>query len=126
MLIKIPDLWTPAMSAQELHEATRHWWRVSERCTEAKYVFSISHGVIREVYEVESWRPWIAEEADKDGGRWDSTATWHRNWRTTPHQHRALVQGRSSEPDSLRELPMSRLFLGRPNLFAASAYMVSQ
>lgn len=70
MLIKIPDLWTPAMSAQELYEATRHWWRVSERRRQATYVFSISHGVIREVYEVESWRPWIAEEADKDGVRW--------------------------------------------------------
>jgi hypothetical protein len=70
MLIKIPDLWTPTMSAEALYEATRHWWRVSDRCEQAKYVFSISHGVIREVYAVELWRPWIAEEADKDGVRW--------------------------------------------------------
>jgi hypothetical protein len=44
IVIKIPGLRTPAMSAQELYEATRHWRRVSERCTQAKYVFSVSHG----------------------------------------------------------------------------------
>ncbi len=70
VLIKIPGLWTPAMSARDLYNATRHWWRVSERCRRAKYAFAISHGVIREVYAVESWRPWTAEEADKDGVRW--------------------------------------------------------
>ncbi len=58
------------MGAEELYEATRHWWRVSERCKQVKYVFSISLGVIREVYAVESWRPWTAEDADKNGVRW--------------------------------------------------------
>jgi hypothetical protein len=83
MLMKIPDLWTPAMSPAGLYEATRHWWRVGKRCNRAKYVFSISHGVIREVCAVESWRQWTHEEADKEGCAGDSTATSPRRWRTT-------------------------------------------
>jgi hypothetical protein len=70
MLIKIPGLWTPMMSAEELYNATRHWWKASKRCEDARYVFSINHGVIREVYEVESWRLWTLEEADRDKPRW--------------------------------------------------------
>ena len=56
ILFRIPRLWTPAMPASELYEATRGWWVLGERRNEAQYVFAVSKGVIREVYKIESWR----------------------------------------------------------------------
>lgn len=70
LLIKIPGLWTPTMTADELYRATRFWWKIGERRNLAKYAFSINHGVIRQVYKIDAWRSWTPEEADKDGLRW--------------------------------------------------------
>jgi hypothetical protein len=64
MLIKIPKLWYPAMPASALYDATSGWWALGSRCQNAKYVFSVNRGVIREVYEVDSWRQRIEGERD--------------------------------------------------------------
>lgn len=42
LLIKIPGLWHPSMSTEELHRATRFWWKIGPRREQAKYVFSIN------------------------------------------------------------------------------------
>src|SRR4051794_33421782 len=36
LLIKIPGLWTPTMTADELYRATRFWWKIGERRNLAK------------------------------------------------------------------------------------------
>lgn len=56
ILIRIPKLWYPAMPEDELYEATHGWWVIGERRERAKYAFAVSRGIIREVYEIYSWR----------------------------------------------------------------------
>lgn len=75
LLIKIPGLWTPTMSASELYDATRRWWRVGIRREKAKYAFAVNHGVVRQVYAIDSWRQWTPEEADRVQPRFGFTGT---------------------------------------------------
>ena len=56
ILFRIPRLWSPEMSAEELFEATQGWWTLGERRSGADYAFAVSRGVIREVYRIDSWR----------------------------------------------------------------------
>lgn len=64
MLIRIPKLWYPSMAPEDLYEATRGWWKTGPRRDKARYAFSINHGVIREVYRIDAWRP--RKEGDRD------------------------------------------------------------
>lgn len=57
LLIRISRLYRPGMSALELYEATRGTWRLSDRRKGVRYAFAIFEGVVREVYEIESWHP---------------------------------------------------------------------
>ena len=46
------------MTARELYEATRGYWRVSLRKAErAEYALSVWGGVVRAVYKIEKWLP---------------------------------------------------------------------
>lgn len=66
LLIKIPKLWYPSISAQELYESTAGWWAIknSSRRNNARYAFCVVNSVIREVYRINSWRQ--REEGDRD------------------------------------------------------------
>lgn len=57
LLIKIGRTWTPTMSAHELHDVTRQWWKLGPRRDNATYALSVSRGIIREVYRIDpgSW-----------------------------------------------------------------------
>jgi hypothetical protein len=45
------------MSAQELYEITRGVWKLGlDRARGARYVFAIFEGIVKEVYEPESWQ----------------------------------------------------------------------
>jgi hypothetical protein len=58
LLIRINRLYHHNITPQELYEATRGTWTVgSPRCTDACYAFAVFDGVVREVYEIESWHP---------------------------------------------------------------------
>ena len=57
LLIRINRLYRHNMSAQELYEATRGVWKLGRRCERAKYAFAVFEGVVREVYEIQSWHP---------------------------------------------------------------------
>jgi hypothetical protein len=57
LLIRINRLYRHNMSAEELYEATRGVWKLGARCTKARYAFAVFEGVVREVYEIESWHP---------------------------------------------------------------------
>lgn len=56
ILFRIPWLWSPAMSSDDLFEATHGWWKIGPRREAADYAFAVSRGVIREVYRIDSWR----------------------------------------------------------------------
>lgn len=56
ILFKIPRLWSPQMTAEELYEATHGWWVLGPRRNKAQYAFAVSAGVIRAIYRIDSWR----------------------------------------------------------------------
>lgn len=55
LLIRINRLYRHNMTAEELYEATRGVWKLGPRCEKARYVFAVFEGLVREVYEIESW-----------------------------------------------------------------------
>lgn len=52
LMFKIPRLWTPDMSPDELFEATHGWWKLGPRREQARYAFAVSKGVTRAVYSI--------------------------------------------------------------------------
>ncbi|MBF8274892.1 MAG: hypothetical protein HW380_3997 [Magnetococcales bacterium] len=58
LLIRINKLYRHGMSARELYEATRGVWKLNKKRVESvKFAFSVFEGVVREVFEVDSWYP---------------------------------------------------------------------
>lgn len=57
LLITINKLYHSRMSDEELYEATRGIWKVSERRNKAQLAFAVFQGIIREVYEISRWHP---------------------------------------------------------------------
>ena len=55
ILIRISQMYSPALSAQALYEATRGVWVIGKRRERAQYAFSVASGVIQEVFSVHSW-----------------------------------------------------------------------
>lgn len=68
LLITVNRLYKPDISPQVLYEITRGVWRVSERRNKAKYAFAVYKGIIREVYEIDSWHP--AQDDSEDRKKW--------------------------------------------------------
>lgn len=64
VLLKIPKLWTPAMSQAELFEATRGWWKVGPRALGARYALAVNRGVTRAAYRIEYWRERVPTDRD--------------------------------------------------------------
>lgn len=56
ILFKIPRLWFPQMSQDDLFEATHGWWVLGERREKAEYAFAVSAGVIRGIYKINKWK----------------------------------------------------------------------
>jgi hypothetical protein len=57
ILIRINRLYKPGMDAHALYEATRGSWKLGVRRAGAKYAMPVFNGVVRAVYEIESWHP---------------------------------------------------------------------
>lgn len=56
VLIRINQQYRYGITAQELYDATRSAWRISEdKRVKVQYAFSIFEGVIREVYKINGW-----------------------------------------------------------------------
>jgi len=55
ILIRIARLWDPAMTPEQLYDATRGHWKVGSRRDHAKLAMAIADGIIREVYVIEAW-----------------------------------------------------------------------
>lgn len=55
LLIRINRQFQYGMSTEALYESTRGIWVVGERRNRARYAMAVYAGIIREVYEVESW-----------------------------------------------------------------------
>ena len=55
LLIRINREFKYGMSAEALYESTRGIWVVGERRNRAKIAMAVYAGIVREVYEIESW-----------------------------------------------------------------------
>jgi hypothetical protein len=55
LLIRINKFYRHGMSDQELYEATRGVWKVSDKRYKAKYAMAVFEGIVREVYTIKSW-----------------------------------------------------------------------
>lgn len=68
-LFRIPKLWYPELSEEELKGITSGWWHrnsVKNGKTKAKYAFAVSKGIIRAVYSIDEsvWRE--RKKGDRD------------------------------------------------------------
>jgi hypothetical protein len=71
ILIVVNQLFERGMTADDLYEITRGNWVVGLRRENAKFAFSIFHGVVREVYEIKRWFPIAARRQEqKTRQRW--------------------------------------------------------
>lgn len=57
LLIRIPKLYRPGMSHEELYDATRGVWRVGSKRERAQLALAIHNGLVLEVYEIDQWFP---------------------------------------------------------------------
>jgi hypothetical protein len=55
LLIRINRSYRYGMTAAELYDATRSAWRLGPRAERADFAFAVFQGVVREVYEIETW-----------------------------------------------------------------------
>jgi hypothetical protein len=74
VFLKLSQLWTPAMSADEMYDATRGWWTVGPASQRARYAIAVSKGVSRAVYSIDYWRQRVPGDRDysptDNGKRW--------------------------------------------------------
>jgi len=57
LLIRINRLYRNGMEQTDLYEATRGIWKLGSKRASARYAFSVFHGVVRAVFEIDSWHP---------------------------------------------------------------------
>jgi hypothetical protein len=57
MLIRINQFYREGMSGKALYEATRGVWKVGERRNGAMIAIAVFQGLVKEVYQIESWHP---------------------------------------------------------------------
>lgn len=79
LLIRINRQYRYGMTDEELYEVTRGIWKLGPRREDADYAFSVFHGVVRAVYEIQSWHserttPYhrrVFEDPTPMPGRWE-------------------------------------------------------
>jgi hypothetical protein len=79
LLIRINRLYRYGMGHTALYEATRGIWKLGSNRALARFAFSVFHGVVREVFEIESWHPErttpyhvrVFEDPTPMPGRWE-------------------------------------------------------
>src|SRR5688572_8178180 len=71
ILVIINKQYERTLTADALYEATRGNWVIGQKREKAQYAFAVAHGIVREVYEIQSWEPAVSRfEGDLTEGRW--------------------------------------------------------
>jgi hypothetical protein len=71
ILIRVNRLFTHDISNERLYEITRGNWVTGKNRNKAKYAFSVYHGIVRQVYEIQGWFPVAARTPEqKTQARW--------------------------------------------------------
>src|SRR5262249_54377355 len=79
ILIRINRLYRHGMDEVSLYEVTRGIWRLGRKRNLAEFAFAVFHGVVREVYEIETWHkerttPYLKRvfnDSTPQPGRWE-------------------------------------------------------
>ena len=83
ILIRINRIYNNEMTAYELYDATRGYWRLNkEKAQKAKYALAVYYGMVLEVYKVVKWLPAMStmmlnrkEDAEQINGRYEFIGT---------------------------------------------------
>ena len=102
--ININRQYPHAKDEEELKQVTRSMWRLNrERANNARYVFAVYQGEIKEVYEIERWIP--------------ASAATRRYWREREHLQGDDFQdthdGRSEFIGEIAPEPIRRKYVGK-------------
>ena len=77
LLIRINRLFRHTMSSLELYEATRGIWKLGARRSGAKFAFAVFEGVVRDVFEIESWhRAGTTPYTTRPTEGWEGSTRW--------------------------------------------------
>lgn len=96
LLIRINKLYRHTMSPLELYEATRGIWKLGERRQRAKYALAVFEGVVREVFEVQSWHPACSTPyATRDLSKRDAQRRWEFQGKIAANAIREQYRGKS-------------------------------
>ena len=70
ILLKIKQFYREGMSARELYDVTRGYWRVGIKNRErVDFAFAVYNGIVREVYKVEYWLPALSTFTERSDVR---------------------------------------------------------
>ena len=70
ILLKIKKFYREGMSARELYDVTRGYWRVASIKRErVDFAFAVFNGIVREVYKVEKWLPALSTFTERSDVR---------------------------------------------------------
>ena len=90
VILNIRQLFDPSMSHEDIYEATRGDWVMGQvRREQVQYAFAVFNGIVREIYQVESWEP---VTHDQSGEPYSSTR-WRFTGRVTPELHDKYLHG---------------------------------
>lgn len=95
ILIRIARLWDPAMTSEELYDATRGHWKVGSRREQAELAMAVADGVVREVYVIEGWHRAGTTRSATDVHRSAPPDRWEFTGRRAPAEIREKYRGRS-------------------------------
>lgn len=98
LLIRINRQFKYGMSAEALYECTRGIWVIGERRYKARFAMAVYAGIVREVYEIESWhRAGSTDYATRDQKKLaeKSNKRWEFVGHIAPESVRSQYFGRS-------------------------------
>ena len=85
ILIRIPRLYRPTMTDEQLYEATRKWW-VLNPDRDPDFAFSVVAGEVKAVYSIDGWeQPPVEERVGRMERRWAFRG--HRRMKTMEQRY---------------------------------------
>jgi hypothetical protein len=88
LLININKLYNREMTATELYEATRKYWKINvNRASKSAFICSVFRGIIREVYSLDEWLP-----SKQESGRYIFYGKVAQSSKRDKYLHKSVTQ----------------------------------
>jgi GTP pyrophosphokinase len=95
LLFRISQLWSGALTPEELYDATRGYWRVGRAREQAQLAMAVADGLIREVFVIDGWHPAGTTPSSSKTHRDVPAGRWEFTGRLAPTTIRAKYVGQS-------------------------------